>query len=296
MADDTEDEQTDTDASARPLTIQWLKSNSFWLANVVSVVVVAILVVTYFYHVISVLQNITQEFSDNNIAIPDNHIVIRDSHVIDPSPSVGARAEELNNALLARELVQKLSTATAKYNRLTDLWYQKPETVVYRIDLNSPNGPSLAAALEGDTVSVELPVTPSMSVELTGSAGLEIEPIGKTKQRVSNVSSTSWMWRVTAIDVDEQFLTLTTYVHLSGDEGSEPYTVRTYEDDVKVNVKLLDYLMATVSKIQPIWAFACVVVVGLVGAYGWFRRKGWRASRKPFVSKIQGIRRGNKNS
>ena len=38
---------------------------------------------------------------------------------------------------------------------------------------------------QGDTVSVELPVTPNMSVELTGSDGLEIEPKGKIKERVS---------------------------------------------------------------------------------------------------------------
>ena len=102
------------------------------------------------------------------------------------------------------------------------------------------------------------------------------------------------VWRVTAIDVGEQFLTLTTYVHLSGDEESEPYTVRTYEDEIKVNVKLMDHLIATVSKIQPVWAFVCVVVDGLVGAYGWFRRKGWRADREPLVSKIRGIRRRKK--
>ena len=204
------------------------------------------------------------------------------------------RARKLNRELFVKKFVSKLSTATAAYNRLNELWYQKPETVVYRFDLSSPSGPSLAASLEGETISVELPVTPYMSVELTGSAGLEIEPEGKIKKRVSDVSSTSWLWRVKAVDVGEQFLTLTTYVHFSRDGESEPYSVRTYEDEIKVNVKLVDHLMATVSKIQPVLAVFVAVITALVGAYGWLMQKEWRTKRKPFVSKIKGIYRSNK--
>ena len=70
------------------------------------------------------------------------------SALVDPiDPSDELRAEKLDNALLVQKLVQKLSTAIAKYNRLTELWYQKPETVVYRFDLSSPSGPTHAATL-----------------------------------------------------------------------------------------------------------------------------------------------------
>ena len=205
------------------------------------------------------------------------------------------RARNLNSELFVKKLVSKLSTATSAYNRLTELWYQKPETIVYRLDLSSPSVPELAASLKGDTVHVEAPITPYISVELTGSAGLDINSKGRTKQRVSDTSPTEWIWTITPISTGDQLLFLKVYLHLSLNTKSEPHGVKIYTDEITVKVKPWTRLTMVVATIQPIWAFVGIVIAALVGVYGWFRREGWRADRKPVVSIIKGIYRGKNN-
>ena len=205
--------------------------------------------------------------------------------------------EELLNEeyLLIGRFINELPSAFAAYNRFTELWYQKEETLLFIVDLSFTNSLSLPTALKGEPANFELPVTPHISVELTGSAGLDIEPKGRIKKSISDAAPTIWNWKVNPTDTGVQFLMLTTYIHISKNEESEPYGTEVYTDLIMINARPWDHLTIAILAIQPIWVFAGVVITALVGAYGWLRRKVWRADRKPYVSKIRGIRRGNRN-
>ena len=205
-------------------------------------------------------------------------------------------AERFNEELFADRFIKELPTAFVTYNRLIELWYQKTETLLFVVDLRSTRSRRLPLALKGESTNVELPVTPHMSVELTGSAGLDIEPKGRVKKRVSDAASTSWNWKINPIGTGEQFLMLTTYVHMSENVGSEPHGTEVYTDSITINVKPWDRLTIAISAFQPVWVFTGIVIAALAGAYRWIRRRGWRADRKPYVSTIQGIRRDNKKN
>jgi hypothetical protein len=151
------------------------------------------------------------------------------------------------------------------------MWLKKPVDVELKLNVGSRTPPSLPQGLQGQTVAGTTPVTPQMSVQLQGSAGLDVQPSAAIRQNISDLSPTSWKWKVTPVSSDSvQLLTLTVFIHLD-DKG--PYTLQTYEDKIIVSVTSWQRIKAAVADIKPVWAFVAGAVPAIWGAYVWIRRR-----------------------
>ncbi|MFN3253827.1 hypothetical protein [Roseibium album] len=170
------------------------------------------------------------------------------------------------------EIVPELSKGQMVYNRLQTMWRGEPETVVLKIDLATP--PALAEALPGERRHVETPVTPFMTADLNGTAGLEVEPSDPVRKRVSEIGTTPWQWTVTATDfADTEVLTLEVGIHL--DDG-DPYPLKSFEDEIEVKVTNLQLVGDVVDEFNPIWAFVVGAVPVAWGAFVWIRGRKWK--------------------
>lgn len=169
-------------------------------------------------------------------------------------------------------LVDKLDRGKFTYNRITEMWRDKPETVVLKIALGAEAAPALAPTLSGERVAGDTPVTPEMSARLQGTAGLKVEALGPDRQRISDLAATAWRWTVTPVSDGQETLTLTVYVHM-GD--GEAYTYNTIDDVIGVRVSTWQRVQDVAAEIDPVWAVLVAVVSGLWGAYRWFRRRAW---------------------
>ena len=176
-----------------------------------------------------------------------------------------------------QELLPALSEGQFVYNRLTTMWRDIPETVLLRLNLASDAAPTLPRALSGEPTLERTPVTQEMSVELRGTAGLTVEPSGAVRQRISDLTATDWQWIVTPTRSGElEVLTLTVYIHV--DENG-PYTLKTFEDEIQVNVTNWQWTKDTVAEINPIWAFVVGAIPVFWAAFSWIRGRKWKRSK-----------------
>lgn len=118
----------------------------------------------------------------------------------------GPRLEVAN----VKELLSTLTKGQFVYNRITTMWRDVPETVLLKLNLASEAVPTLPRALAGESTPGLMPVTPEMSVELRGTAGLVVDPSEAVRKRISDLAPTEWQWKVTPTkSADAELLTLT---------------------------------------------------------------------------------------
>lgn len=114
----------------------------------------------------------------------------------------------------------------------------------------------------GEREGEQIRASDSMEAELTG-AGFDIVPVTPTVRLVSREDITEWKWEVTPNETGERrlHLTLSALIDVRGSE--KPYTVRTFERTLEVNVPLRVRLETFVDENwQWLWT-ALVVPVGL---------------------------------
>ncbi|MGK9170919.1 hypothetical protein KXR53_31775 [Inquilinus limosus] len=170
-----------------------------------------------------------------------------------------------------KELVGGLDKGDFIYNRVREMWRDQPTTVFFRLAAPTGEAPTLPKAAQGETATGSVPVTPEMSVELSGSEGLVVEPKELVKKKISDLSATTWQWKVTPIlEGPNQLLTLSVFVHI--DDGA-PYTLKTYEDNITVNVGAWQSVKDVISNVNPVWTFVVAAVPAISGIAIWLRRR-----------------------
>jgi hypothetical protein len=180
----------------------------------------------------------------------------------DAAPSVASAYEEALATLFEADFV---------YNRVDEMWHGTPADVVLKLVPKHLPSPLISEALEGERKRGQVKVSPDVSAELTGSAGLDVSPLEISRKRFSLSAPTSWQWRVLATKPgDRNLLTLTIYAHF--DQGP-PYTVAVYEDRIDVRVGMFQRAKGLVAEIQPLWAFAAAAVPTVWGAVVWLRHR-----------------------
>lgn len=144
----------------------------------------------------------------------------------------------------------ELRSGRLLYNPVDEMNRGEPVTIVLKLALGSQSTLSLPEALPGQRVEKSTVVTPEMSAELTGSAGLAVEPGGIIKKGISALAPTVWQWKVTPNKGGEEVLRLSTYIHLDSDE---PLTFKSYEDVIFVNVSTWQKTQDLIAEIDPVW-------------------------------------------
>jgi hypothetical protein len=175
------------------------------------------------------------------------------------------------------KLLPELAKSRFVYNRITTMWLDVAETVVFKLKLESGTPPQISSVMRGELASGLTPVTPEMSVELRGTAGFKIEPSGPIKQRISDVEASSWQWSVIPNKEGEGQLALTVFIHV---DDKEPYILKTFEDRINVKVTGWKKVKDAVSDINPLWAFIVAVIPTVWAMYSWIRDRKWRSEEK----------------
>ncbi len=169
-----------------------------------------------------------------------------------------------------RERLAALPKGSFSYNRTNSMWRNEPETVVLKLNA-SDVFPDIPASLGGEIVRERAAITPKMSAELNGTAGLEITPPGAIERRISDTATTIWQWSVTPVEEGAQILWLTVYVNID-DQG--PIVLASYEDTIRIDVSAWQRTKTVVAEISPVWAFIAGLVSLISGLVVWFRK--WR--------------------
>ncbi|MEO4040520.1 hypothetical protein AAFN47_02820 [Hoeflea sp. CAU 1731] len=174
------------------------------------------------------------------------------------------------DSLEYRDRLTALPEGSFSYNRTNSMWRHEPETIVLKLNA-SDVFPDIPASLGGEIVRERAAITPRMSAELNGSAGLQISPSGAVEKRISDTATTIWQWRVTPIEEGAQILWLTVYVNID-DQG--PIILASYEDTIRIDVSAWQRTKTVVAEISPVWAFLAGLVSLISGLVVWFRK--WR--------------------
>jgi len=178
------------------------------------------------------------------------------------APSVAPGYEEALGALFSADFV---------YNRVDEMWHGTPVDVVLKLVPPDMPAPLISEALEGERKRGSVKVSPEISADLVGSAGLDVSPSEIVRKKFSLTAPTSWQWKVLPTKPgNRNLLTLTIYAHFDTDP---PYTLAVYEDQIDVKVGILQRARITVAEIQPLWAFAAAAIPTVLGAIVWFRRR-----------------------
>ncbi|AZV77896.1 hypothetical protein EBB79_08300 [Parasedimentitalea marina] len=187
-----------------------------------------------------------------------------------------------------KRVLPSLTDGQFIYNRITKLWRGAPETVVLKLNLASEAAPVLPPALSGESITGFAKVTPEMSVVLKGTAGLTVKPLGEARQRISDLSPTVWQWTVTGTKTNgAEILLLTVFIHV--DDGA-PFTLKTFEDEIQVNITDWQWIKGIASEMKPIWAFLIGAIPICWAAYVWLRNRRWKPPTKKWVSLSTQIR------
>lgn len=163
--------------------------------------------------------------------------------------------------------------------RTVPVAHQAPETAAYKRSFNvtlalDATGDSTAKdALSGDGRIVEgtAKVSNTVKAELTG-AKFDIEGNSPAVQSLSPVTENVWRWSVTPLEAGKHSLTFDLFA-IDGDLATP---LRTYSDDVAVEVSGISRAIAFADQANPIAVFLGGVgsmIAGLFGVFRFFRRK-----------------------
>lgn len=115
---------------------------------------------------------------------------------------------------------------------------------------------------EGQKVGARIRVAPRMEARLTG-RNLQITAITPEEQAVSQKQITQWKWQITPTTAGKQTLHLTLSALLTIEGQTTPRVLRTFDQDIVVNVSLTQHAKRFVQgNWQWIWAALLVPIAG----------------------------------
>ncbi len=194
-----------------------------------------------------------------------------------PKTSTCVPGKTIHERLRIKNSLTNFPKGRFTYNRLKTMWRDVPETVVLKLNLASETTPTIPPSLRGEPKVGETAITPEMSVELRGTAGLVVKPSGPVRKRISNIAPTAWQWDVTPKTEKEQIMTLIIYIHV---DDKEPFTLKTFEDEIHVKVTTWQQVKDVISEINPVWAFFAGAIPAIWAAWKWIRRQPRKSQKK----------------
>jgi hypothetical protein len=173
-------------------------------------------------------------------------------------------------------ILKDLLDAPFAYNRPNTMWRDEPTSISAILDPGFTIDPADAlAGQEGDIVQVQSKISRYMSAELSG-AVFQVEPTGPQRRLITTTSPTQWNWKATPLKSgSKQLIVLQIFAHIQENgEVSDPITIRTFPDYIRVNIKTWDQMIDVVKDIQPVHAFLVAVSGSVSGLFVWYKRRG----------------------
>ena len=135
-------------------------------------------------------------------------------------------------------LIAGLRVANVAFNAPTTMRLDRPMVIQLLLSGKQPIR-ELKQKLTafGEREGGQIRASDSMEADLTG-AGFDIVPVTPTVQLVSHEEMTEWKWEVTPTETGERRLHLALSALIDLGNSEKPYTVRTFERTLVVNVPL----------------------------------------------------------
>jgi hypothetical protein len=186
-----------------------------------------------------------------------------------PPPTVGTTnpgvtgTPDPGDAPTIDSLIAGLRLANVAFNAPTTMRLDRPMVIQLLLSGKQPirELKQKLTAL-GEQEGAQIRASDAMEADLAG-AGFDIVPVTPTVQLVSRDEMTEWQWEVTPTEAGDRRLHLTLSALIDLGSSEKPYTVRTFQRTLVVNVPLRVRLETFVDENwQWLWT-ALVVPVGL---------------------------------
>lgn len=182
--------------------------------------------------------------------------------------------EDIDELINLSEILPALEDGYFVYNQFSELKLGESETLVLKVAPTKTSAPDLSAVLAGEQKRGVIKITPELSAELQGTAGLDVEAMSTKQQRISDATPVEWSWKITPNRASEaELLTISIYLHV--DENS-PIRLKSYEEQITVTISPWLQMKSLVAEISPVWGFFAAVIPLSCGAVIWIRKRKWR--------------------
>lgn len=192
---------------------------------------------------------------------------------------LGVMVDSVDECQSYEAIIERLQRGGLAYNKPDSAYLGHVEEVTLAVDLRGAGqAAEIVATRPGEVVQAEVPVTRIMSAELRGPS-FDISPSGPLRKTLSGAAPVVWTWKATPLEAGaNKLLLLDVYVHVTrGGDVGEPITIRTYRDEITVDVRLKDQIVGALTSTQGIVASTAAILVGLSTIFGW---KRWQKREK----------------
>lgn len=176
-------------------------------------------------------------------------------------------------------IIEQLQQGGLAYNKPDSAYLGHAEEVTLAVDLRgAEKAAEIVATRPGEVVQAEVPVARIMSAELRGPS-FEVSPSGPLRKTLTGAAPVVWTWKATPQEAGaNKLLLLDVYVHvMRGEDVGDPITIRTYRDEITVDVRLKDQIVGALTSTQGMVVSTVAILGGLSTIFGW---KRWQKREK----------------
>lgn len=164
------------------------------------------------------------------------------------------------------DIISSLQTFPVAHETPATAVFGRPFTVVLSLDATGDESATDSLPGTGNIVEGEAQVSETVRAVLSGDA-FEITPLTPDTLRVSPLVETVWRWQVTPLETGKQRLTFEMFALME----NAALPLRTFNDDVQVEVSRFGQVVAIARSISPITVVAGGIGSLLAGLFGFVR-------------------------
>lgn len=168
-------------------------------------------------------------------------------------------------------LMSSLRTVPIAHETPSQAQFGREFTVTLALDATGDDSAIDALPGNGNVVEGEARISSSVTALVSGET-FEVRAITPETQLISPMTENVWRWKVTPTATGKQELVIELFANLDG----QALPLRTFRDEVEVNVSRIGQAIAIAKSVSPITVVAGGIgslLAGLFGFVGFFRRR-----------------------
>ena len=169
------------------------------------------------------------------------------------------------------DVMSALRTVPIAHETPSKAQFGREFTVTLAVDATGDDTAVDALSGRGNVVEGEAQISSTMTALVSGET-FEVRAITPETQLISPVTENVWRWKVTPTAVGSQELVVELFANLDG----QALPLRTFRDEVQVDVSRIGQAIAIAKSVSPITVVAGGIgslLAGLFGFVGFFRRR-----------------------
>ncbi len=168
-------------------------------------------------------------------------------------------------------LMTTLRTVPIAHETPSEAQFGREFTVTLAVDATGDDTAADALSGRGNVVEGEAQISSSVTALVSGDT-FEVRAVTPETQLISPMTENVWRWKVTPTATGKQELVIELFANLDG----QALPLRTFRDEVEVNVSRIGQAIAIARSVSPITVVAGGIgslLAGLFGFVGFFRRR-----------------------